>query len=361
MVVVTIVNSVTETSMPVNEFVIYRAKKQYSIKEILIVCDKIDNLSVYIPNNINVYYINNSVHNLREVLKSVIKEYDKNNIIFHIHHERAAFYFYGASLFMSLGNRVLYTVHSSYKHRDIKYKILSFCATLCSKYVSCVSKTSYNTYNKFIRFIKGDKMVPILNGVDTDRLDTYRNDKFSIDNRKNIFYIARMIPLKNHEFLLKLIRELDGYSLILIGAEDKSKRIRRMVEKYGIANRVRIIGQLERNKLFGILEKGAIYASPSKVEGLPVSVLEAMSCGLIPILSNISPHMEIAYKVDFVKTLPLEINIWKNTIMNLSKMNSKEIETVSNNIIDKTKDEFSLEVMHRQYIMLYKRILDNNI
>lgn len=358
MVIVTIVNSITETSMPVNEFAVYRAKNDYPTIEILLVCDKVKNSIIDIPEKLKVYYINNCIKKMRSVIKQLIKKYDKN-IVFHIHHERAAVLFYLASLFLDVRKYSLYTVHSTYSDRNFKYKLLSFSATLFSRYITCVSMTAYDNYNFFIKKIKKERMCCIVNGVDTDRIDLYKKKVFDDRSRKKIFYIARMIPLKNHSFLLSLIRELKDYKLVLIGKEDADRKIRSLAKTLNVYDRVEFTGTLKRNEVYYFLEPGAFYISPSKVEGLPVSVLEAMRCGLIPILSNINPHKEIANAIKEINVLDYDINKWVISVYDYQKMDSKNIMQLSETISTKVKERFSLYKMHEKYISLYNKIINN--
>ena len=45
------------------------------------------------------------------------------------------------------------------------------------------------------------------NGVDTERVDTVLNGKKNRqDGRVRFIYVARIIPLKNHDFLLDVIK-----------------------------------------------------------------------------------------------------------------------------------------------------------
>ena len=355
MVIVTIVNSITETSMPVNEFAFYRAKNDFNTKEILLIFDKIKK-KIEHPSNIDIYYLDSSIINMRNTLQRLIKEYG-DNIIFHIHHERAAICFYIASIFLNIRKHSIYTVHSTYSGRDFQYKILSLIATFFAKYVTCVSLTAYNEYNSSIKQLKGQRFTYITNGVDTDRVDVFRKKSINFDNRKTIYYIARMIPLKNHEFLLSIMARLDNYRLILIGKEDNDNKIRKMVHILHIENKVVFMGVLKRNDLYKILEPGALYLSPSTVEGLPISVLEAMRCGLIPILSNISPHREISNKIKEAIVLDYDIDKWVDRIMTYENYSNNDIANLSDLISQKVINNFSLNEMHVKYIKLYKKIL----
>ena len=47
-----------------------------------------------------------------------------------------------------------------------------------------------------------------------------------------------------------------------------------------------------------LFQSSKYYVSASEYEGMPLTMLEAMSCGCIPIVSNIPGHKELAKPVE---------------------------------------------------------------
>jgi glycosyltransferase involved in cell wall biosynthesis len=359
--VITIVNTISETSMPINEFVIYRSAHNYPIKQSLIVCSNGNPQNVSIPENINVRFVGYSIKKMRQAVKQLTKGPNQDSVIVHLHQERSALLFYLSSVGMHLRHKTIYTVHSTYSSRDFKYKLLSCMATFLAGYVTCVSESAYQEYSSFIRKIKKKKILPITNGVDIERIDSIFPSATNIrNNTKRLFYVARMIPIKNHAFLLSVMNELPDHELILIGAEDPEGEIRQLVKDYGLDGKVTFTGLIPRDDVFRLLEPGAIYVSPSKVEGMPVSVLEAMRFGIIPILSQIIPHKEVADKCQHVKTLEFEKTLWVQEIKKISLQSDNTIQLISETIRKETKEQFSLDVMHKKYMDLYKKLERNH-
>lgn len=350
--IVTIVNSITETSMPVNEFVIYRAKN-YNCRQTLISFKK--NKNVKIPSNVEIITIEKKHKFIINTIKKIEKEANEKNLktVYHFHQPKSALIFY-LNIYPYIKNKNLFTVHSTFSERNLKYKILSFCCSLFAYHINAVSKTVYDNYSPVIKKIKQDAFLVIRNGVDFYRILSLFNS--SVKNKKILVCVARIIPEKNHIFLLKLLKKLPDYKLILIG-EIKDKSIAEFVKNENLQNRVKFTGLISRDEVFKTVNQCSVYVSASSVEGLPVSVLEAMSLGLIPVLSDIEPHREIKQYCDNANVLPFDENLWAEKIRQIGNMSDENYNKISDKIINDVKTNFSLEKMHEKYFDLYNKII----
>jgi glycosyltransferase involved in cell wall biosynthesis len=82
----------------------------------------------------------------------------------------------------------------------------------------------------------------------------------------------------------KICRDNDNVRL-LVGGLGEEQRMRREMEALGITTRVEYLGWLEAEERDNLLGTADILALPSYGEGMPMSILEAMSFG-IPILAT---------------------------------------------------------------------------
>lgn len=294
--VVSVVDSISTTSMPINEFLIYRSVHSYNMKQVLIVMDTTRPQDVIIPNDVDVYMVDNKRRKIKQIVKDIEKQHKSTGdaVIYHLHHQKSALTFIKATALMGIRKRCLFTVHSTYSGRNIKYRISSCICSLYANYANCVSKVAFYEYSSIVKKIKGDRFIAIQNGVDTDRIDEVVSMTEIDPDDHTMICVGRMIPLKNHKFLVRVLKELPNYKLILVGAEDPEGNIRNLAKECGVIDRIYFMGLIPRNEVFKTLKKARLYLSSSTVEGLPVSVLEAMRVGLIPVLSNILPHKEIA-------------------------------------------------------------------
>lgn len=357
--VVSVVDSISTTSMPINEFVIYRNVHQYEMQQTLVVCDNKSPKNMVIPSDVDVHLVGSSKGKLRTLIKRLKVEAGQTGetLIFHLHHQKSALQFFIAAAFLNIRKYCLYTVHSTYSGRDIKYKVSSCLCVLLSRYANCVCYAAFSEYSRLVRYLKGKRFTAIPNGVDVERIDEALADvRQQRGDRKTLICVGRMIPIKNHQFIIKMMKRLPQYRLILIGAEDAQGKIRALAQAEGVADRVEFRGLLSRNEVYTGLCSAAIYVSPSLVEGLPVSVLEAMCVGLAPVLSDISPHKEIGDQCEQVCVLPLDEDTWVAAIQQLGEMEEAQFCERCNEIRQTVADKFSLESMHKKYLDIYQKM-----
>ena len=354
--VVSVVDSISVTSMPVNEFVIYRSVHNYKMHQIMIVCDTKTPEDVELPSNVEVYMVGKDHIKIRKLVKEVQKEY-KNHVVYHMHHQKSALIFLAATLFLGIRKHSLYTVHSTFSGRDLKYRISSCACVLTAQYANCVSKSAFQEYTAIVKRVKGKHFVAIPNGVDITRIDERIEKNPVKKDRKILISVGRMIPLKNHPFLIRLMKLLPEYRLILVGAEDKNGKIRALAKEEGVDGRIEFKGLISRDDVFKELGRATIYLSSSYVEGLPVSVLEAMCVGLVPIVSDIMPHKEIAEKCPEVNVLSLNEKLWADTVKQIGKLSDEQFVDIAKEIKLSVQEQFSLEKMHEQYHAIYRELV----
>lgn len=89
--------------------------------------------------------------------------------------------------------------------------------------------------------------------------------------------------------LLECIRdhkvEFQGKLKLYIGGNGEIEHIKQLIKEYGIADIVIFEGWVSGDKKIELLNKSDAYILPSYKEGLPISILEAMSYGM-PIIST---------------------------------------------------------------------------
>ena len=101
--------------------------------------------------------------------------------------------------------------------------------------------------------------------------------------RQDVLFLGRLDGRKSPDVLLRASRTvLERYpeTKVVYGGDGKIDKYRQMAEELGIAGSCEFVGWVtggDRERLF---ERAAVYCLPSKNEGLPMSVLEAMAHAL---------------------------------------------------------------------------------
>jgi glycosyltransferase involved in cell wall biosynthesis len=114
--------------------------------------------------------------------------------------------------------------------------------------------------------------------------------------QKYIFAMGRFVPEKNFHQLINAFSSLnnrDGYQLVLAGDADFEDEYSRELKKTAHANNVVLTGFIKGQKLYELLTHASAFVLPSSHEGLPISLLEAMSYDLPVIVSDIPANLEV--------------------------------------------------------------------
>jgi glycosyltransferase involved in cell wall biosynthesis len=113
---------------------------------------------------------------------------------------------------------------------------------------------------------------------------------------KYILEVGRITPHKNQLDLIKAFAEADliNHKLVIVGrlipGDKYSDAVISLAEK---TNNVILTGFRHGIDLEELYAHAGVFALPSSYEGMPISVLEALSYGLPVILSDIPAHLEI--------------------------------------------------------------------
>lgn len=138
---------------------------------------------------------------------------------------------------------------------------------------------------------------------DIDALTKRQQRIDKISEERNVFRIgtsaALDVPYKGQKYVIRALASLRDKGIILeyhlIGRGDPGL-LKKEIERYKLAEQVFIHGALPHEKVLDFLDSIDIYIQPSKQEGLPRGLIEAMSRGCLCIGSNIAGIPELLEK-----------------------------------------------------------------
>ncbi|MBR1687166.1 MAG: glycosyltransferase family 4 protein [Prevotella sp.] len=350
--------------MPYNEFILYRCKHYPHEKQIVLLTGY-DILipKERIPKSIEIHIVGKNPLKLRKELKRIITALENNEIhwLIHLHSIRGAFSMLIGMIGLGYRRHTIYSIHSTYTGYRFYNKILCAYDVLASNFTTCVSKVSYSKLPSWIKSIKGKNIMPLQNGVNTERIDDAETLKEHpiLPPIIKFVYVARMVALKNHRFLIDVLSQVpnkDNIKFVFIGAEDKNGKIREYAKEKGVIDNIEFSGLIQREKVYSLLPTYDVYISSSTLEGLPVSVLEGMYCGLPAVLSDIPQHKEVSNGCESVRILPYDTHLWAETITELSNTDQTKLRAMGEACKMHIRKHFSLSHMHQQYDELYAQI-----
>jgi len=90
--------------------------------------------------------------------------------------------------------------------------------------------------------------------------------------------VGNLYPVKDHANLLRAAAELPGVHVAIAGRGDQEVPLRHLAEEFAISQRVHLLGL--RQDVDRVLLAADVFVQPSRSEGLPLAVLEAMAAAL---------------------------------------------------------------------------------
>lgn len=352
--IVTITDGISPTSMPFNEFVLFRLKHYPDEKQVLIqLFENGVDKNIRIPNEVEYYCLGMNLLMILKRIRDIETRYKVK--AYHIHEGKSVILFSLATL-LQYRQKTIYTLHSTYKNYPFHNKLFCFCASILARKIVCVSRTSYKYYPALLKKLCGRHAMYIQNGVDTNRI-ALSNSQNGCHNRSfTMVYVARLVPLKRHHILLETLRKLPNVSLKLIGIGPLESELKQRVSELGISRQVEFMGLLSREKVYQELKNADLYVSSSSYEGLPIGVLEAMCCGIPCLVSDIEQHQEIAEKCSSLSLCRDDVDEWTRNICEIESLSSETRSRIGRDNKRQVELHFSLTAMHEKYDVLYSLI-----
>ena len=218
--------------------------------------------------------------------------------VVHIHAEGPAFFCWLPKLFHK---RVIVTVHGIDWQRE-KWK-----SGFGSKFIHKGEKNAVKYADEIIVLSKGvqdyfekiygRKTVFIPNGVSNhiERKPQIIKNKFGLDKDEYILFLGRLVPEKGIKYLIEAFKQVDTEKKLVIagGSSDSSEFENEMKELAKEDKRIIFTGFVQGQELEELYSNAYVYALPSDLEGMPLSLLEAMSYGNCCLVSDIPECAEV--------------------------------------------------------------------
>ena len=230
------------------------------------------------------------------VTASIAAVFDRLDVV-HYHAEGPAFMCWLPRL---LGKRVIVTVHGL-DHKRAKW------GKLASTYIMMGEKNAarfadeiivlsrgvqqyfWDTYNRKTRFIP--------NGVNRPQLKEAQliKKKFRLEKNGYLLFLGRIVPEKGLRYLIEAFKGLktDKKLVIAGGSSDTDLFLQELKDLAAGDERILFTGFVQGRELEELYSNAYLYVLPSDLEGMPLSLLEAMSYGNCCVVSDIPECREV--------------------------------------------------------------------
>ncbi len=209
------------------------------------------------------------------------------------------------SIAKEIGAKVLLVTHAPFARTDTRSLLSRIAVSLydffigpktLSKFKKVIAITKWEIPYLQTLGLKKNQIEYIPNGLDNE---FFAAPKLKIRKSDNsIIFLGRISYIKNIETLLKAISLIKKplFKLTMVGPVDAQykKNLQQLIMSLNIKSRVHFEAPIYNIKeKINILDKASIFVLPSKSEGMPQSLQEAMARGKIVLASDIPATRDI--------------------------------------------------------------------
>jgi len=154
-------------------------------------------------------------------------------------------------------------------------------------------------------FFKTNYPVTILNGIDTNKFHCTHRYELKPAEMLTIGLVARFRPQKRVDRWAEVAAEVHkknpNIKFLMVGDGPSDDLLRQRIKELNIEGVIELPGML--TDTYAAYKRIDIFLLTSDFEGLPLALLEAMSCGCVPVISNVGGIKQldfggIGYKFD---------------------------------------------------------------
>ena len=283
-------------------------------------------------------------------VKSIFGKYD----VLHYHAEGSCAMLWIPHLFRK---KIVVTIHGldwqRAKWGGFATKYIKLGERLAVKYADkiivlsrAVQKYFKDVYNRETEFIPNGVNKPVI------RQAKLIKEKYGLDKDSYVLFLARIVPEKGLHYLIDAFKKINTDKKLVIagGASHTNDYLETIRKKVENDDRIIMTGFVQGQELEELYSNCFIYCLPSDVEGMPLSLLEAMSYGCNCLVSNIEENIQVTenYATIFEKS---NVNDLKEKLEKLLNENRNHMKKDVQEYIVK---KYNWEDVVKETIKLYE-------
>lgn len=319
-------------------------------------------------NHFDIFFISERTIKINELIE--LSKYVKKNSIDLIHSHGKGAAVIGRFISLILRKPHIYTYHGIHtlcygKIYNFIYRIYELVFGLIDSRKIFVSQSEKKFARKIgIYFQDNYSIIP--NGIESENVEkkskNFRKNfrlKYGINNHeKCVVSVCRFVEQKNIFEIIKIARLCDNYKFLIIGGGPLNEKLKIFIKKLNLKN---IILPGIVHNVFEYLYISDLFLSTSLYEGMPLSIIEAMSIGLPILASNVTGNIDTIedYKSGFFYELG-DVLMASERIKFILE-NDVLYQKISKNSKSRQRLFFNVSKMSKAYKNVYVNCMSNNL
>jgi len=125
--------------------------------------------------------------------------------------------------------------------------------------------------------------------------DNILNEKFNLRSKEYLFIAVRLVKHKRLDLLINAFKKIkiDKKLVIAGGSAFTDEYVKELKKMAADDSRIVFTGYQSGEALEQLFANALLFVHPSDLEGLPITVIEAMAYGIPVLVSNIPEHLEL--------------------------------------------------------------------
>ena len=247
--------------------------------------------------------LNAIVYSFLATIRALFGKYD----VYHYHAEGPCAFLWIPKMF---GKKIVVTIHGLDWQRSkwggFATRVLKFGEKMAVKYADEIIVLSQNVQEYFQKAY-GRNTIFVPNGIEPQAKKAVNEieEKWGLKKDEYILFLARIVPEKGVHYLLEAFSKIKtDKKLVIAGGSshtgDYMAEITQMAEKDFRVIMTHFVQGIQLEELFS---NAYCFVLPSDIEGMAISLLEAMSYGNCCVVSDIPENTEVVkeYALSFKK------------------------------------------------------------
>lgn len=237
---------------------------------------------------------------------------------------------------------------------DLYHKLLSPFLRKIWKDSSAIVANSNGLRDLALKFDSRFEIPIIPNGVDLENIQAAERAW----SPPRLLSVGRLVHQKGLDLAMHALADLKDkeWEWMIVGDGPRMGALKSLAKKLGIDERIIFIGWQSREQLNEHYGRSNLFLFPSRHEGMPNAVLEAMASGLPVIASRIAGNEELVIDGDTGILFPSEnvdlLRVALKKLLNDSSL-CKQMGTASRRRVE---EHYSWESTANQYALLLERL-----
>lgn len=253
---------------------------------------------IYIP-SINTKHLDAIIYSVLATLHALLKGFE----VFHYHALGPSTVTFLPRL---LGRKVVCTIHGLDWQRDkwggFARKYLLFGERCVARYANTAISVSSNLVSYFEKKYQ-KQPIYIPNGVNIPEIKpaVRITAQYGLKKDDYLLYLGRLVPEKGIHYLIDAYLRLNSSLKLVIagGSSHTTEYVRQLQKQAEGCENILFTGFVQGEVLQELFSNAYLYILPSDLEGMPISLLEAMSYGQACLVSDIEENKAVVGKNGF--------------------------------------------------------------